>query len=86
MLVLTLAPPGPVTVTSTVERFVPGGAVARICVGEKTVKSLAAASPKLTPVAPSRYCPEIVICVPPSTRLLDGLTPDTFGASTTSAL
>jgi hypothetical protein len=81
-----LAAPGPVTVTSTVARSEPGGVVAVMVVGETTVNAAAGAPPKLTPVAPSRYCPLIVTEVPPAGGPVAGLTLEMMGASTTSAL
>lgn len=79
-------PPTPVTVRSTVDPAVPGGAVALIAVGETTLNAGAAAPPKLTPVAPSRLLPLIVTVVPPLLGPVAGPLPLTTGASATSAL
>ena len=72
-------PPGVVTVTLTVP--VPAGLVTVICVLESAV-ILAAAPPKLTPVAPLRLVPVIVTAVPPAVVPLDGDNPVIAGAGT----
>jgi hypothetical protein len=59
-----LVPPGPVTVTSTVDFVAAIGAVAVIDVFELTVKFVAVAPPKSTDVAPLNPLPVIVIELP----------------------
>jgi hypothetical protein len=67
-----------VTVTSTVP--LPVGAVAEIEVELVTEKFAAGVPPKLTPVAPVKFVPVIVIEIPPAAVPLVGVTPVTVGA------
>ncbi len=58
---------------------VPGGEVAVIWLSFTTLTAVAAAAPKLTPVAPVKPPPVIVTAVPPPVPPVFGLTPDTVG-------
>ena len=76
-------PFGVVTVTSTVSGssgLSSAGLMAVISVSDTTVTAVAAAPPKLTPVAPDRPVPVIVTSVPPAGLPLSGETPVTAGA------
>ena len=64
--------------TSTVPTA-PEGAVAVILVLELTTKLLAAAAPKLTPLAKVKPVPVTITCVPPPELPLSGATPATVG-------
>ena len=79
-------PVGPVTVTSTV---VPDGLAAPMCGGAVTVISVsptivtlvAAAAPKVTPVAPVNALPDTMTRFPPVAGPPAGLTPATVGVT-----
>jgi uncharacterized membrane protein len=73
-----LAPPGVVTVISTVPAL-PAGEVAVIEVALFTVKLAAFAFPNLTAVAPVKLVPVIVTVVPPPPGPLVGFTAVTVG-------
>ena len=79
--VVTLVPPGVVTVTSTVP--VPAGAVAEMVVALVTVNADAATLPNFTADAPVRFVPVIDTAVPPPAGPEAGLTAVTVGAGTT---
>jgi len=64
-------PPGPVTVTSTIDVALPAGAVAVMDVLELTVKD-ATADPKLIVVAPVKPLPVMVTASPPPGTPTDG--------------
>jgi hypothetical protein len=61
---------------------VPAGDVAVICVAELTVKLVAAAAPKVTPVATVKPVPVIVTVVPPVAGPDVGEIEVTVGAAT----
>ena len=67
---MAVVPPGVTTMMLTVPAL-PGGLVTVICVAESAV-IVAAAPPKLTPVAPARFVPVIVTAVPPPVGPLAG--------------
>jgi hypothetical protein len=73
-------PLGVVTVMSTVPA-VPAGAVARMALSDRTVKSRAALPPNSTPLAPVKPVPRIVTCVPPLTLPELPAMPVTLGAA-----
>ena len=73
----------PPTVTTTLAvPAVPAGVVHVIDVAEATVTPVHAEPPTVTPVAPVKLVPVIVIDVPPAAAPDDGDTPDTVGAAT----
>jgi hypothetical protein len=76
---VALAPPGVVTVTSTVPE--PAGETATIDVALETTKLAAGVLPNATAVAPVRFAPLITTDVPPAVRPVAGLRPVTAGPS-----
>ena len=77
-----LAPPGPLTVTSTVPPTsceLPAGEVAVIDVAEFTVTAVAAPPPNDTVSPAAKFDPVIVTAVPPATGPETGETPPTAG-------
>ena len=76
-----LAPPG--VVTNTLEAPVlPAGVVAVILVVLFTIRLVAATPPMVTPVAPVKFVPVIVMVVPPAGEPLVGEILVTVGATT----
>jgi hypothetical protein len=79
-----LAPPGPVTVTSTVPptfEELPAGEVAVIEVAEFTVTPVAALPPKATVSPAAKFVPVTVTVVPPAAGPEAGATALTVGAA-----
>src|SRR5689334_13829937 len=75
---LALKQPGSV-VTTTLTLPVPGGATARIEVGETTVNEVALIPPKVTAVTPVKLIPVMATVVPPTVGPELGLRPETTG-------
>ena len=77
---MALEPLGVLTTTSMVPAA-PDGDTAVSWVAEPTVKEVAPAAPKLTPVAPVKLVPVTVTEVPPPSAPAMGLTALTVGAT-----
>lgn len=71
-LASVLLPPVPVTTTSVCPAA-RAGVVTVTDVAELTIKSVAAAPPKLTEVVPSRFVPVIVTATPPAVEPVVGV-------------